>query len=379
MADFKSESDWDLLLLYVTEALQLSPSQHAAAEAAYRKVADYVAHEEGPFTSWGPDVYPQGSMAVGTTVKPTKQNEFDLDLVFELRRDHRTVAPMRLLDAAFAYIKQHGEFGPIAERKDRCVRLSFAGDFHLDVVPSCVDLARAPWGIQVPDRDLCGWKPSSPKATAAWFRGRTALRRQLTGMLGKQAHIEPVPPYQRGAAKSPLQATVQLLKRHRDLHFASMPELCTPSILINTLSGERYDGEPGLLRAFVNTVEALGEFAAKGSTAPRIVNPADPAEVISEKWESDPRAWTGFQEWIDALRALIRALDEPRPEVLTKLFGEAPVHEALKRQAADAARARDEGSLRVTGARNGAGALATGGAAVSGSQIVRPHTFHGDR
>ena len=74
-------------------------------------------------------------MRIDTTVKPWRHVEFDLDLVCEL------TTPARPLDPLVAYnllarMKSSGIYAPNPfEPRYRCIRLNYANNFHLDIVP----------------------------------------------------------------------------------------------------------------------------------------------------------------------------------------------------------------------------------------------------
>ena len=92
------------------------------------------------------------------------------------------------------------------------------------------------------------WPRSNPKGYAEWFRSRMqiqfdAARRSFAE--SKQLRVEEVPEYK---VKTPLQRSIQILKRHRDLWFdenqSAYDENAKPiSIIITTLAGHAYNNE----------------------------------------------------------------------------------------------------------------------------------------
>ena len=85
------------------------------------------------------------------------------------------------------------------ERLPRCIRLNYAGDFHLDIVPAIPDLLAGGTCILVPDLDANlslhspqndRWKPSNPKGYKTWFEGRCV---SLTTLKCSRASVEPLP------------------------------------------------------------------------------------------------------------------------------------------------------------------------------------------
>ena len=89
----------DDLLERICLKLQLSPTQHKLAEDRYMAIANWLEVEGSPLQALLPIIYPQGSLRIGTTVKPWARQEYDLDFVCELQADWRqTLNPLALLD-----------------------------------------------------------------------------------------------------------------------------------------------------------------------------------------------------------------------------------------------------------------------------------------
>jgi hypothetical protein len=118
-------SSLDQILFEICEELQLPPYRHDQAESRYKVVAGVLEAEQSPFRSFRPIIYPQGSIAPGTAVKPL-EGTHDLDFVLELSRSHVNVDPLRLLDQLFLYLKGHGTYSSMVSRKNRSVRITYA-------------------------------------------------------------------------------------------------------------------------------------------------------------------------------------------------------------------------------------------------------------
>jgi hypothetical protein len=83
------------------------------------------------------------------------------------------------------------------EEKQRCWRLCYANEFHLDITPSIRNPGCGNGGELVPDRALAAWKPTNPKGYAARFEQHAALRPRLTlreaAIAAKRADVEDFP------------------------------------------------------------------------------------------------------------------------------------------------------------------------------------------
>src|ERR1700738_133380 len=86
----------DGLLFQICEEIQITPARHDQADERYQAVGDLLESEGSPFRQYRPKIYPQGSMELGTTVKPP-EGPHDLDFVCELSLSHELVHPMRLI------------------------------------------------------------------------------------------------------------------------------------------------------------------------------------------------------------------------------------------------------------------------------------------
>jgi len=163
-----AQTHLDDLLREVCDDLQLSPSRHRQAEERYRAVAAVLESTGSPFRYLRLLIYPQGSMRLGTTVKPV-EGPHDLDFVCELDVSHLSVDPLGLLDAMFLFLHDHGTYRNMVTRKNRCVRVTYADEFHMDILPACKDGQSGGTCIQVPDRTSSGWTPSPTFAKSEVF------------------------------------------------------------------------------------------------------------------------------------------------------------------------------------------------------------------
>jgi hypothetical protein len=68
----------DLLDLICVE-LQLTRTQFLDAEGKYQAIGRWLAEGNSPLADQAIRIYPQGSMALGTTVRPRGHEEFDLE------------------------------------------------------------------------------------------------------------------------------------------------------------------------------------------------------------------------------------------------------------------------------------------------------------
>ena len=110
-------------------------------------------------------------------------------------------------------------------------------------------------------------------------------------------------------SKTILQRVVQLLKRHRDIHYGGDDDKPI-SIIITTLAARAYDGETDLVVAFRNIVAKmrnnLETRMEDGKEVKWVPNPVNSQENFSDKWPETPRKQRLFYEWLDKLEANVR-------------------------------------------------------------------------
>src|ERR1700678_2718102 len=74
----------DGILEHVCVDVQLTSAQYEAATKKNGSIGRWLADSSSPLSSYAPDIYPQGSMRLGTTIRPWRGEEFDLDVVCQL-------------------------------------------------------------------------------------------------------------------------------------------------------------------------------------------------------------------------------------------------------------------------------------------------------
>ena len=131
-------AEWlDLHLARICVLSELTPTQYRNAEDKYRAVGDWLAVPGTALAPYLPEIYPQGSMAHGTTVRPYDSlHEYDLDLVCQLHycgHEH----PLLVYERVYARLAEHETYRQMLQRMKRCLRLNYAGAFHADILPAC--------------------------------------------------------------------------------------------------------------------------------------------------------------------------------------------------------------------------------------------------
>jgi hypothetical protein len=334
------------LLERICQSLELTNTQFDTAKARYEAVGKWLS-EGSEFKLKSAAIYPQGSISLGTTVRPLGVSEFDVDLVCHLAGLTSTESPGEIKKLIGNRLRENARYQDMIEEKPRCWRLNYANEFHLDITPSVPNTACSQGGELVPDKRLKTWKETNPKGYRQWFNIRAELQPRFSlkkaqfaeARAGVEAFPEPT------QFKGILKRCVQLFKRHRDVHFSKMGcDLAPISIIITTLVARSYaycvtnfiyDAEIDVLidvlRLMPRFIETL---PIDGGRLFFVWNETTHGENFAEKWNTDRRLPQAFYEWnakaISDFENLagITGLDRIGKE-LALSFGEAPVNKAL--------------------------------------------------
>jgi Second Messenger Oligonucleotide or Dinucleotide Synthetase domain len=358
----------DAVLLEVCEELQLSPARYQLANERYSTLNQVLERPGSPFQFFRPRIFAQGSMPLGTTCKPV-EGPHDLDFVLQLDAPHGQWHPLAALNALHNFLANNETYRKMITMKNRVVRLSYADEFYMDILPAYTDVASGGTCILVPDRSRMALCSSNPEGFILWFHNKCFTRKRL--LLEK---AKPLPPQQTVHEMEPLQLAVQLLKRWRDLAFED--PCIAISVVVTTLAGMHYGGEESVSEALskilAGIVNAINLADLHGR---RIVvrNPSNTLEDFAERWDANPGAYVAFKDGIRRLHrdwsAIIAGGRDTNKE-LERLFGEY-VRTALIKRSQRLQEARKAGVLAVgsTGAITGLG---------SGVTRIPQNVFHGD-
>lgn len=335
--------------------LDISPSMHKYAVDRYKGIAAFL---EGKGIK--AEFSPQGSFRTGTVTRPMKngiETDFDIDVVCTLVYDKTKITP----DEVKKIIGEALESDETYKKKmlpedDRCWTLVYAElaeniGLKLDVVPSVhedtdgvmrlviasVDYKYAKSAISITERisKTYKWIPSNPEGFGVWFdeinepflkmvlkEQKESIFKNYRSLFESSASVDDVPDFY---VKSPLQRTIQLLKRHRDIYYyrnKAISEYRPASIIITSLAAKIAKNTSALsleellpyivngiadyatlLQGKVPEAKVVGEernFIYKQESKWYIPNPVDPADNYADSW-SDETA-KAFFDWTEAVK-----------------------------------------------------------------------------
>ncbi len=360
--------------------VELTPTQYEEAKSSYEAVGKVLLGQSSPVRFLQPEVFPQGSMRLGTTVRPIGQDHFDLDMVCWLNGKSETISPNDAYEHVWNAIGSDETYRQMRRRKNRCIRLDYAVSrkFHLDITPAIPDLTTPNnKSLFVPDREMQIWCSSHPVGFADdWFKVASQTRPRFIitevanrGTLVLAGSLEELPE-QNAFEKTPLQRIVQMLKRNRDEHFEKDTDHRPSSILLTTIVTRSYLEEVKTpaksLLDFVLAVIAklplyVGVLGAGQGTRYSVINPVNPSENFAEGWTHEH--YIRFKEWHRLIVKRLNLLPEARGQgvdvMLTNLaevFGRERVVSAANSLGVETNSFHKNGTLRVDRASGRVGA-----------------------
>lgn len=343
----------DDLLARIGANLQLDPTRKKSAESRYKSVTDWL-KEDPFFKKFDLNIFPFGSFRLGTTTKPIGRDEYDLDFVLVIKSILASINPVDVLNHLEERLKKHETYKGMISRHKRCVRVNYANEFHLDILPAYPSDGNDSEFLKIPDRDLKAWVDANPKGYAEWFESKYITIAQIRKSLyfEKQARVEDLPKDLDYDELQPVQRVVQLMKRFRDVYFEKTPDYSPKSIILTTLVGIYYNQEETESNALTTVLNSINQAIINNYGQPfRLENPKNSKENFTECW-TDRILFKYFTDFISEFTSLWHAANEVQgvhnvSKYLYKMFGEDISKVAIKEQAVFMKSLKDSGSLNM--------------------------------
>lgn len=295
----------------MVKAIDISNEMFDKAEKEYTDLGNWIDRATPQYKI---SIYPQGSFALGTVIKPIEDSDdYDLDLVCEFDRQYGLSAKELKIDLVKPLLEKYKKTKNEIENKHRCWHVEYEDvpNFHMDVVPAVSKVNYINITDHDEECDTYGYIGSNPKGYIDWFNGKKAERRKALcenyckenrEIIKCSADIEKIKEYH---LKTPLQKAIQLLKRHRDIMFKDDKDNRKPiSIIITTIAADLYRNEDNIvdtLSNFFNNAESYIESHKIGGVY-HIDNPCytgkDERENFADKWEEHPERKDAFFCWL---------------------------------------------------------------------------------
>lgn len=312
-------------LAHICEELDLPESRFEEARKRYETIGSLLSDPKNPLSKYNPLIYVQGSTRLQTTNRPLKGDEFDIDLICELR-----ALMGRPVEEVFEEVRRailaDKTYEKMLSVKNRCIRITYANLFHLDITPGVPDRSFGPENIRITDRPTQQWKGSNPKDYADWFASiaavppRVRLAPQKTAefeaLLEARAEVESLDKPKR--MRPALNRIVQIFKRHRDVMYGDNKDAPISAIITATAAHAYQEvcqiEKESLLELIIEVARVVTRklgpqvSIANGMPIFSVPNPRNPNENFADKWRSKPQRQQEFFRWNDCLVKYLEGL-----------------------------------------------------------------------
>lgn len=286
----------------IANELDISDSLREKAIKSYNALGEYLDNNiENSVV-----IYPQGSFNLGTIIKPINENDdYDIDLVCQVNNEYYDASLLK--NSVGDVLKQSERYKRMLEKEGkRCWTIKYSEDahFHIDILPSQDGDNIFDDSIKITNKEngIYTFKSSNPKGYANWF-----FEKQVGKNTNDQRYYDSVEKIRKQGKKTPLQKTIQILKRHRDIIYSNKSEEEKEnkpiSIIITTLATKLYTGKENvyeLIKKFALDSIRLIEKDEYGNDLVR--NPVDENENFADKWIKEPKRRDAFYKWVADLR-----------------------------------------------------------------------------
>ena len=401
------------LLIRTAVRVELPPSLHNLAVDRYEAIRKHIERDGSPLKDRVRLFYPQGSMAIGATIRSRKRADgYDIDIVAELLLPSGT-PPALVLDLLFEAIngqrgsRYHGK----VKRQTRCITVEYEDGMHLDVTPSILIIANDPRVSKIfhakPEEPVHQHrrlvinsfafvehvKACTPNDLDFRHRYAREVKRFADGFplqIKADADVVDVPAHStEDGGKSVTIVALQLKKRNRNEKYTRRRGVrMPPSVMLSKFAADVARPGAMLIEALVALTEhilAQLEHAHSAGILIDVRNPKCSQDRFTDRWPENAAAQNlyisdlrVFRNQLELLVGGTLSLAQMR-DLLVEMFGEGPAQGAIDDFATGQGAAVRDNRPRFS---VGAGATRTVAAiaaptAVSSATRATAHTFYG--
>jgi hypothetical protein len=316
IVDTVRNTQFSEIMNHIAIALDIPEKLYQDAKNKYNALGEWLKRDHIEKYKCDAEIYPQGSIRIGTSVLPIKEDDdYDVDLVYRRDIKKESISQETLKEETGGqlqrYIKHlqnqnNDEEIPALKERNRCWTLKYKkAGFHLDVLPSLPDDEADKYNLRdlvdaiiITDKELREWHHTNPRGYANWFDElQKKILLEKRRIIAKKANvdIEKVPSER---VPTPLRRIVQILKRHRDIKYQGNSEDKPISIIITTLAAKVYQEEIDFGSALVSIAPRMQNGIEKRDGVYWVENPINPKENFADKWQTNPERADQFFKWL---------------------------------------------------------------------------------
>jgi hypothetical protein len=226
----------------------------------------------------------QGSWAQRTIIDPKPDQEFDADVMVELREQsvwRPSDYQVRVFNALRDYCEAQQMSTP-PEAKNRCVRVTYANDMHVDVVPY---VNRVVGGECIVNCDTDEWEDTDPSGFTKWMQDKDDI---TNGNMRRAIRI------------------LKYLRDHRG-YYEDTKSIILTTIVGGVISIDKARTHPGCYDNVPRTVHRitndLAEWVRGKTERPEIADPSRAESTFTHRWPQSH--FDGFRQDIQSVADLV--------------------------------------------------------------------------
>lgn len=339
-------------ILGIIERLDISPTMYKNANEKYHALASFL--EDCGIDA---EIYPQGSFALGTVVRPTAKDynaAYDLDFICQVKQDKSQTSPSGLRNSIQNALESSERYVDKLKIYEECFTIEYADigevSFAIDIVPAVdesgerkLELSQKSQRPDLIDTAIAipryngernySWLTNNPHGFRVWFdeinrpflEYNRANRRNRLFEANRQVFdsVEDIP---KGLERSAMQRVIQILKHHRDTYYLKLKngdDIKPISAIINTLVAEISENADPTMNVFellqfvlseleiyaqrqiIDNIKFAKQYGARSviqkeeSTGKWVIqNPANPEDNLADKWNKNSQIPQYFFRWI---------------------------------------------------------------------------------
>ena len=341
-------------VISIISSLDITPTMYKNACDKYNALATFL-NSHGV----NADIYPQGSFAIGTVVKPIANSSnanYDLDFICQLEGDKNDFSPSELCNKLINCLSNSDIYKDKLKADQVCVTIEYAEineiGFSVDIVPAAdetvenktrlINMSDYPYlidsSIAIPKHNgerNYSWITNNPRGITKWFKDinepfLVCSRKEYRKLLFENNRnvfdsIEEIPTE---LERSPLQRVIQILKIHRNIHYSKFKngdDIKPISAIITVLAAQiGSNHKPNcsvfeLLEYVLNELNKYSSLLKKSnlntycySSINNIIslkdgkwsieNPANPEDNLADKWNKNSEIPSRFFSWIKTVK-----------------------------------------------------------------------------
>lgn len=340
------------ILAEIAIGVQLTSTEDKKARERYEAIRNWIERDGSPLHDRVEEFYPQGSMAIGATIRARRSDEeYDVDIVVQVKyTDTASMDPEKRLNELYEAVrgKKGSRYYDATKKQSRCVTIIYRDGMRLDMVPAkrrwsreekVSVLPHAPGGSRSPENrnyignsfGLAEWFKRQAGKAGAYGRQFAEFTRQYElAQIHADADVQEIPEREPPQEKGLTVVGLQLIKRFRNEAYKGSTAKPPPSVILARFAGEARGQATTLLDELVQQTSimmgALAECRKNGDLL-HMPNPICPEDILTDRW---PRNQRDQEIWHSKLQDLEKSLIRLKngdlslreiEEVCAKIFG----------------------------------------------------------